>query len=93
MTNHPNRSRHNRTVAFKVAEGGRLVRVSDASTSDLVIRVTGVPASVQDHAVALKLSQICWRPMRGPWRVAWERVADAPKGAMLSDVIDANPMN
>lgn len=85
MTNHPNRSRKHRVVTLKIVEGGYVVRVDDATTSDLAIRVTGVPADVRDSAVATKVNKVVLLPMGGPWVVAWERLADAVQGAILRD--------
>lgn len=85
MTNHPNRSRKHRVVTLKIVEGGYVVRVDDATTSDLAIRVTGVPADVRDSAVATKVNKVVLLPMCGPWVVAWERLADAVQGAILRD--------
>ena len=85
MTNHPNRSRKNRVVTLKIIEGGYVVRVDDATTSDLAIRVTGVPADVRDRAVATKVNGVVLLPMGGPWIVAWERLSDARQGSILRD--------
>lgn len=58
MTNHPNRSRKNRTVTYKIVEGGGLCRCPDETTSDLAIRVTGVPADVRDATATTSGSRI-----------------------------------
>jgi len=83
MANHPNRSRKSRTVTFKIVEGGGLARCDNASTSDLAIRVTGVPADVADVKAMIQLKKVILLPTRGPWVVTWERLADAPQGAIL----------
>lgn len=85
MTNHPNRSRRNRVVTLKITEGGYVARADDASTSDLAIRVTNVPADVPDHRVATAVNKVLLLPVGGPWVVAWERLADAQQGAILRD--------
>ena len=91
MTNHPNRSRRLRTVALKIQEGGRLAAVSEHSTSDLTIKVTGVPVTVTPSDVIIKLSKLSllrrteaglWTIM-GPFDVAWERISDAAIGSIL----------
>lgn len=85
MGNHPNRSRKNRVVTLKIVEGGYVTRADDATTSDLAIRVTGVPSDVLDSTVATKINRVVLLPMGGPWVVAWERLADAVQGAILRD--------
>ena len=91
MTNHPNRSCTLRTVALKIQDGGGLAAVSPQSTSDLTIKITGVPQSVSTADVAIKLRKISllrrsdeggWTIV-GPFTLAWEMVADAPDGAIL----------
>lgn len=83
MSNHPNRSRKNRLVTLKIIEGGYVVRCHDQTTSDLAIRVTGVPAGVRDSDVATKINGVVLLPVAGPWVVAWERLADARQGSIL----------
>lgn len=83
MGNHPNRSRRNRVVTYKIGASGTLARVDDASRSDLAISVTGVPADIRDASVMVALHRVVLLPTRGPWTVAWERLADAPQGAIL----------
>lgn len=85
MTNHPDRSRKNRVVTLKIVEGGYVARCNDATTSDLAIRVTGVPADVRDSAVATKINGVVLLPVGGPWIVRWERLADARQGSILRD--------
>ena len=91
MINHPHRSRHMRTVAFKIQEGGGLAAASEYSTSDLTIKVTAVPQSVTTADVLIKLRKISllrksaeghWTIM-GPFSVPWERVEAAKDGAIL----------
>lgn len=83
MTNHPNRSRHNRTVTLKIVAGGSLVRCQDRTESDLAIRVVGVPKGVPDHRVMAQVHKVVLLPTGGPWLVRWENLADAPQGAIL----------
>jgi len=85
MGNHPNRSRRNRTVTYKIVTGGGLARCQDDTDSDLAIRVTGVPADVRDAAVMVALHKVVLLPVGGPWLVRWERLADARQGAILRD--------
>lgn len=85
MANHPNRSRNNRTVTLKITEGGGLARAGDASDSDLAIRVVGVPSDVPDAHVAVQVRKVVLLPVGGPWRVSWERLADARQGSVLRD--------
>lgn len=85
MTNHPSRKREQRVVTYKIVEGGGLARCSEDTTSDLAIRVTGVPANVRDAAVMVQLHKAVLLPTGGPWIVRWERLSDAPQGAILRD--------
>lgn len=85
MTNHPNRSKRARIVALKIVAGGGVVRCDDATTSNLAIRVTQVPADVPDHRVATQVRKVVLLPVGGPWVVAWERLADARQGSILRD--------
>ena len=91
MANHPNRSTNLRTVAFKIQDGGGLAAVSEHSTSDLTIKITGVPQSIATADVMLKLRGISllrwssaghWTIM-GPFSFEWERIADATQGSIL----------
>jgi hypothetical protein len=90
MGNHPNRSRHMRTVTLKIGAGGHMVACHPESTDDLCMRVTNVPAAVSAAVVATKLRQLSWLPMRGPWTLPWERIGDAPRGAILKDCADVS---
>ncbi len=85
MGNHPNRSKRHRVVTYKIVEGGGLARCSDGSTSDLAIRVTGVPDNVRDAAVMVALHKVVLLPPCGPWLVRWDRLADAQQGSILRD--------
>lgn len=85
MTNHSNRSRKNRTVTYKIVDGGGLARCSDETQSDLAIRVTGVPSDVRDATVMVRLHKVVLLPTGGPWLVRWERLADARQGSVLRD--------
>lgn len=85
MTNHPNRSKRVRTVALKIVYGGGVVLVDDRTASDLVIRVSGVPADVPAHRVASQIRRVVLLPVGGPWIVAWERLSDATQGSVLRD--------
>jgi len=89
MGNHPNRSRHLRTVTLKISDGGRMVACHPESTDDLCMRVTDVPRDVSDAVVATKLWRLSWLPVGGgPWTVTWERIADAAHGSILKDCAD-----
>jgi hypothetical protein len=89
MGSHPNRSRHLRTVTLKISDGGRMVACHPENTSDLCMRVTAVPRDVSDAKVAAALWYVCWLPFGdGPWTVPWERIKDAPRGAILRDCAD-----
>ena len=73
-----------RTVALKITAGGGLVAVAPDATGDLVVRVTGVPVSASLDDVVAALARVTLMPMRGPWAVSWERIADADPGSILT---------
>ena len=84
MGNHPNRSARNRLVTFRIGQAGRLYPCPPGVSTDLTIHVTGVPPSITLATVYLKLNHVCWhKDGGGPWTVAWERVNDATRGAIL----------
>lgn len=88
MSNHPNRSgmsKPTRVVTYKITPGGELTRCQEGTTSDLAIRVTGVPQDVRDAAVMVQLHKVILLPTAGPWLVRWDALAAAVQGAILRD--------
>ena len=84
MTDHDH-SKSSRAVTFKITAGGGLVRCATEATSDLAIRVTGVPDDVRDAAVMVAVRKVVLLPTGGPWMVPWDRLVDARQGSILRD--------
>lgn len=78
-------SKYERTITFKITNGGYVVRVDNETTSDMAIRVTGVPHDVRDSTVATKINRVVILPMVGPWTIPWERLAPVKQGDILRD--------